>query len=238
MKKEDWGNMQLSGAFGLLAGFINVLAFKSIGLTVTHVTGTVTKVGINIIDLEVRMVLVGTGLWVSYVLGSAIGEVLNKKVGVIAPLFMEGIIFIAIGLFMTEEVIEKYRVIADLIGCVTAGGMGMQNAITSGTSMSKTTHLTGASTELGIALAKKDKETLTHMSYIIVGFLFGAFIAFSAEHFIGIHGFVIPGMVIIIIASYNLDRGFFLRSVRKKTSQVYGIVHYDDVFKTSSKDNK
>jgi len=108
--------------------------------------------------------------------------------------------------------------------------MGMQNAITSSTSMSKTTHLTGASTELGIAIATRDRHKFRHMGFIISGFAGGAFIAILANYLIGIKGFIIPGIITIGIASYNMKHGFFIRPVRSKGSKIYGVLRYDEIY--------
>jgi len=230
MNKEDWGSLPMSATFGLLAGYINVLAIQSLGVAVSHVTGTVSKLGINLTSLEISVAVVGIGLWSSYVFGSGLGKFLHDKIGTAMPLLIEGVFLTFIGLFAPDDILETSKFLAALLGCFAACGMGMQNAITSCTSMSKTTHLTGASTELGIAIATKDMAKFKHMGVIIGGFAGGAFIAILANYLVGIKGFIIPGIITIGIASYNMKHGFFVRPVRRKGSKIYGILRYDDVY--------
>jgi len=80
------------------------LRIQSLGVAVSHVTGTVNKLGINLTSLEITVAIVGACLWASYVFGACLGQALHDRIGTAVPLLIEGISLTFIGLFAPDDI--------------------------------------------------------------------------------------------------------------------------------------
>ncbi len=219
MDTEDWGNIPLAAVFGALVGYAGVVAIQGLGVNVSHVAGTLSDIGVNILEIKTTLFIVVMGIWVSYVVGAAAGTYIGTRMGPGAPLLFNGITLISLGVFVPQTLLDNSSVIAGLLGFFAAFAMGMQNTTASGASMGKTTHLTRVSAELGLAIAGKDREKLYRMSCIIGGFAGGVLVALFTNYWLGIKGLVIPGVVSILTVAWHADRKFFLTLPRARKSE-------------------
>ncbi|MFQ5645775.1 MAG: YoaK family protein [bacterium] len=209
-------NIKLAGLFSFNAGYTNALAFLVFGISVSHVTGNVTKMGFSVSklaeiatrmghkvqDLELAtqplsldLLILMTLVVVSFISGAFLGTVLMRKAGFCYALILEGFFFFAITAY-SLEISAKYLNVRLIYPAILAVIMGCQNAVTSyiSSSVVRTTHLTGCSTDIGMALGMKDYTQFVLMATVFVGFLLGAVFGYQGYVHMGHKGFFIPGV--------------------------------------------
>jgi len=150
--------------FAFAAGAVNVGAFLACHQFVSHVTGTLTRVGAdasNLLGLEYLLVLV------SFMVGAGASVVMVRKFGqrdralpYWMPLALVALVLVAVAVLGAGGTfgafggsVETSRDFGLL--CMLSFAMGMQNAaVASSTGMAvRTTHMTGPATDLAIAAA-------------------------------------------------------------------------------------
>lgn len=173
------------------AGAVNAGAFLACQRFVSHVTGTVTRIGIDARDLLALDYLL---LLVAFVAGAAAAILLARKSGTAsqpaywAPLGLVSLLLL--GVALGGEVgwfgpfggsVETARDFALL--AVLSFVMGMQNAaVASSTGMAvRTTHMTGPATDIGVALAliadgNADDRAVARRSLLLRGTKLCAFV--------------------------------------------------------------
>ena len=150
----------------LAAGAVNGITLLACERFVTHVTGTVTKLGVEIVHWQI---LVDFALvLVAFIAGAMVaGLLLNgrahrgKRPYYALPLCVTALITAAVGLAGHHDLLGTFGGAADEAGdfvhlCALSFAMGLQNAAvaTSTGQLVRTTHLTGPATDLGVHLAE------------------------------------------------------------------------------------
>lgn len=162
-------NLLAWNLFCIGAGMVNAGAVMASGRFITHVSGTVTQIGLALsaLDLAIDCVVIV----VAFVTGAGLAVLLvgdkrrNAPASYVAPLAATCALLVLawlggqLGLFgafgSTEDTPTELGLIA-MLAC----SMGLQNAgvaLATGNAV-RTTHLTGPSTDLGVSLARAFKE--------------------------------------------------------------------------------
>ena len=155
--------------------------------------------GYWIFKLDFKMAM-GIGLiMISFITGACISTLITKKTGLIGGLMFAGLLII-IGSFtfsLQHPVLSKILV---------PMAMGCQNAATSLTGIKRTTHLTGASTDLGINIAKGNWKVVRFWIWRLIGFPLGSVLGFNLVN-LGNNNvistsitLIIPAIIIILTA--------------------------------------
>ncbi len=84
-----------------------------------------------------------------------------------------GISAIMVLMGVPSGVPDAFSVTRSLWALLVCLPMGVQNAVTTLTSVGRTTHVTGTLTDLGIAIANRTHRTTIHLSCRWAGFAFG-----------------------------------------------------------------
>ena len=142
----------------------------------------------------------GIGLiMISFITGACISTLITKKTGLIGGLMFAGLLII-IGSFtfsLQHPVLSKILV---------PMAMGCQNAATSLTGIKRTTHLTGASTDLGINIAKGNWKVVRFWIWRLIGFPLGSVLGFNLVNLVNNNvistsiTLIIPAIIIILTA--------------------------------------
>lgn len=147
------------------AGVVNAVTFLACGRFVTHVTGTVTRIGMEVVHLT--LMLDYALVLAAFVAGAVVAGLLLK--GAVAagrappfalPLWltsgMVALVAVAGQLGWLSSFGGSVDELGDFVNlCALSFAMGLQNAAvaTSTGQLVRTTHLTGPATDLGIHLA-------------------------------------------------------------------------------------
>lgn len=202
------------------AGSVNAIAFLSAQAYVSHVTGTVTRVGLNagrwLLEFEYLLVLV------CFIVG-AMTSVLaidgryhrGKKPLYVAPLGMVALILGAVAVVGHLGHFGDFGVGTEHPGqfamlYLLSFAMGLQNAaVATSTGMAvRTTHLTGPSTDLGVYLAnslytqgearsKALKQAMLRAGKVVAFGLGGALMLPTVAH-LGFLSFFVPAGAVIL----------------------------------------
>lgn len=171
-----------------IAGMANVVGLLGIQHeAVSHMTGTVSRLGVALSESDGNMVLHLLLVMVSFVIGAGISSVLIRD-RVLKPGRRYGLVLIleSILLFAAIPLLNAHLILG---ACVASCACGLQNAMASlysGTII-RTTHMTGILTDIGIVLGSffynKEKDWLRLMLFgvILSGFICGCM--FSAKVF-------------------------------------------------------
>ncbi len=191
-------NLKLAGIFSIIAGYTNALSFLTVGFFVSHTTGTATLFGTNLSKLDFKFVQYALIL-LMFICGSILSSILMISYSKSISLVVEGFILSLIGLVPLPFSITPLSI--NLLPVFLSFAMGMQSAATTylSSAIVRTTHLTGAATDIGIAIVKKDLKAFTILLTIISGFILGAIIGYFANSYLGIHGFLVPGAAVLLI---------------------------------------
>ncbi len=179
MLSSPWITVLVGVAITFWTGALNGVTTLTIlfGRAV-HVTGTITDIGIHALLLPINALLL-TIMWISYVLGGILGGKLLDRIGFTTSLLLiAGMI--AIGALLVwggfyAESPEDYGFGRMVIAFVLPFAMGFQNAVTSSTPIGRTTHFTGPSTDMSLALAKGNYHLASRLFLKILGFTLGGF---------------------------------------------------------------
>ena len=135
------------------AGFINVISIVKTGITISHNTGTSSKLGISMANMDLKHFILGIELLLSFVMGSAlIGFFIRKKVfhfnrkyGIF--LIVEALFLYFFKLFLDFD-LPDFAVLFGTFAC------GVQNALLTNLSgaVVRTTHVSGLLTDTGLIL--------------------------------------------------------------------------------------
>jgi uncharacterized membrane protein YoaK (UPF0700 family) len=147
------------------AGFVNGWAFLMCEQFVTHISGTVTRVGLEL--PHVSLLAIYSVILISFILGAATSVITiqaramrGKKPRWATPLFLVALILVGVAAAGHVGYFGKFggTLAADrppmLLLSILAFAMGLQNAAVASTTglAVRTTHLTGPATDFGIHL--------------------------------------------------------------------------------------
>jgi uncharacterized membrane protein YoaK (UPF0700 family) len=167
-----------SSILALCAGYVNVVGMLVTLTTVSHGTGTTTKMGIALGKLDLNEAFKNLCLIISFCLGSMIVGFFSqkekfhysRKYGIF--MLSEGVLLFIVRILLTSK--EYYYAV--LIMALT---MGIQNALFTNFSgaVVRTTHVTGLLTDIGLIIGHlcrgKEKNSDTWRLKVLVPIYFG-----------------------------------------------------------------
>ncbi len=202
---------RLATTLSWVAGYTNILTLLACGQVTSHVTGTASQVGLDVVAGQWRAGAYALSLLVCFVLGAALAGVLMEGGRrrrwhsiYVLPMAVEAILLAAFALLM------EWHVDGTAVGMgaklwltlIPSAAMGLQNAtitrISSG--VVRTTHVTGVLTDIGLegalwtmrrlgraapasAASTVTLQRLGLLSGIVAGFILGAALgALAFEH--------------------------------------------------------
>jgi len=188
-REYEWSILHKPLALHIAAGSLVFWAATINGLaTVSLVFGRISHMSGRIID-QVPALLYNfpQGLLVSTLLfGFFIGTILGtvalprfKLTGALLLAMLPVIVaaaFVNWGFYGNSS--SVYPLGRYILACLLPMGMGMQNSITSQTSIGRTTHMTGDMTDLGISIARGNWERVRYLGLKYGTFLAGGFLGF------------------------------------------------------------
>eukprot|EP01031_Cornospumella_fuschlensis_P025187 gene25187-30420_t len=170
-----------ASALAFNAGFVNGSTYQFRNIPVSHVTGTTTKAGMSLGNNDYDGFALDLCLIVCFIFGAGIsGSILKSdsfQLGrAYGPLFIVGS-----ALFLLACLTSYYYPSSDFYFYFAAMACGIQNSLTTKYSGSiiRTTHMTGAATDIGLTLGKicmgdyKDAWKLLVLVPLFVSFLLG-----------------------------------------------------------------
>lgn len=190
-----------------------------IGFILITIAGWVDTVGINLFLKESSAFMTGRsrflGYWIfkgdlkafigiiiiviAFIIGSFISTLITRKKGLTGGLIFTGILLtlaaFPIGIYKTGSVI-----------IIIPMAMGCQNAATSLTPINRTTHLTGAATDIGINIAKKNWDVVKFWTLRWIGFPLGSIIGLNLVHMVNNNiinmstTLFLPAIIVILVA--------------------------------------
>ena len=161
------------------AGALNTVTTLTIIMErVSHLSGRLNDIGMNAL-LNPADALLAFVIWLSFVCGSFLAGKTLGRIGFTSSLLLVaggiglGALFVWGGFYaQTGQLSGAGRII---MAVVLPLAMGFQNALTSLLPrIGRTTHWTGDSTDLGLALAKRHYSLAAHNAVKIFGFVCGA----------------------------------------------------------------
>jgi len=171
-------NTIIASILSFIAGNVNSLSTISILFErSTHVSGRIADIGIDLVFLPIGALFM-TIIWISFVLGSYLAGLLMSKIGLTRSLILQSAflflsaIIVALGVSAGE--VSDYGYGKAVMAFMLPLTMGFQNSLTSQLPLERTTHWTGASTDLGIALAKGNYSFVVFTTAKIFAFILGA----------------------------------------------------------------
>lgn len=155
-------NRRLAGCLAAIAGFVNSSGFVLIGSFTSHVTGNVGRFASDLASSELSAAAAAGLMVAAFFAGAFISSVIIESRAFsargrsyAAALAIEAVLILAFVLTAIELPTASARV-RDGEGVLLCAAMGMQNALVTRLSgaVVRTTHLTGAITDLGVELAR------------------------------------------------------------------------------------
>lgn len=171
-------NTIVASILSFIAGNVNSLSTISILFErSTHVSGRIADIGIDLVFMPIGALFM-TIIWLSFVLGSYLAGLLMHKIGLTRCLMLQSAflllsaVVVAFGVSAGEA--SDYGYGKAVMAFLLPLAMGFQNSVTSQLPLERTTHWTGASTDLGIALAKGNYPFVVFTTAKIFAFILGA----------------------------------------------------------------
>lgn len=157
----------------IMAGWIDTISLLVfLDKRTSSMTGRAAKLGLLIFNGENVAVGFVLLIIVSFIIGACISTLITGRIGLIGGLFFTGIMLILT--IFTSTITEMH-----LSFITIPMAMGSLNAATSLTTIDRTTHLTGASTDIGINLAKGNWNGVIFWCLRWVGFVLGTLISMT-----------------------------------------------------------
>ena len=188
------GGMSLA----FVAGSVNAVSLCYFHVPISHMTGAVTRLSMDIASLNYSEFLDLSYIVIGFLLGSVFSGAIigagNYKPSAHYPIIMaveSGLLFSSFFLFKAD---------ANFALFLTASACGMQNAMASSYLglIVRTTHLTGIVTDLGVLIgqALRHKQVkvwkLGFLTSILLGFFTGGLTGFLAYKGVGYYSIFIP----------------------------------------------
>ncbi|NLB35394.1 MAG: DUF1275 domain-containing protein [Elusimicrobia bacterium] len=165
----------------------------------SYISGRGSSIGFWIYKGDKGALIAVVLIVISFILGSYIGARISSKAGLTRGLFFTASLIFIAAFYIKSKAINITTIIIP-------AAMGIQNATTSLTPIGRTTHLTGPSTDLGISLARKNKERVLPVLICWIGFPLGAYFGYNlanmATNNIIKHSttLIIPAVIILLTA--------------------------------------
>jgi len=210
-----WHNTAMAAVLSFWAGNFNSLSSIAILFErSTHVSGRIADIGIDLVLMPIGAFFMAT-IWISFVLGSYLAGLLLPKLGLTRSLILQSIyVFIAalvVAAGVSADAASDYGISKAIMAFILPLAMGFQNSVTTQLPLERTTHWTGASTDLGIALSKGSYPLAIFICIKIFSFILGA--AFMA-YLIGVVNiapysgllFISGGLILTTIAGDRINK--------------------------------
>ncbi len=170
--KNSMGIRIIGFILATMAGWIDTIGVKLLlNQRSASMTGRGHILGYWAYQLDFKMFMGIALIIISFIIGAVISTTIAEKRGLIGSLSLTGmLIIIASFPFIFPHVVFCMILLPMAMGC--------QNAATSLTELKRTTHLTGASTDIGINIAKGNWDVVRFWLYRWVGFPLGSFVGF------------------------------------------------------------
>ena len=254
-ERPDFYLVVLAGCImSFQAGFINVISILKTGTTISHNTGTSSKMGISIGNMDKNGLLMGGGLILSFLAGGTlIGFFIRKQIFDFNRKYGIFLMIEAFLLFLFKCAFDlQLPQMAVMFGSFACG---VQNALLTNLSgaVVRTTHVTGMMTDTGlilgnwIRLGSEFKETwrLKVLVPIITTFMLGGTVSsvlfnifdyhaiLFAVFFIGLFGFLI--ILWRLLKKYKYDK---FRMFKEKLIGGWGKKQNKDNFNVNIRNDK
>ncbi|HHX62061.1 MAG TPA: DUF1275 domain-containing protein [Epulopiscium sp.] len=155
----------------VMAGWIDTISLMIfLDKRTSSMTGRAAKLGLLIFNRDTMAVDFVLLIILSFIVGACISTLITRKTGLTG-----GLSFTSLMLVVTTFTSLKTGMHLSVISIPMA--MGGLNAATSLTAIDRTTHLTGASTDIGINLAKGNWNGVVFWSLRWIGFVLGTLIS-------------------------------------------------------------
>lgn len=225
-ERPDFYLMILAGCvMSFQAGFINVISILKTGITISHNTGSSSKLGISIGNLDKNGFYLGAGLILSFLTGGTlIGFFIRKQIFDFNRKYGIFLMLEAAVLFLFKCAFDaKMNQLAVMLGSFACG---VQNALLTNLSgaVVRTTHVTGMMTDTGLVLGNwirlgsefKEVWRLKVLVPIITSFILGGAVSsllfnifdyvaiLFAVFFVGLFGFLI--ILWRLLKKYKYDK--------------------------------
>jgi uncharacterized membrane protein YoaK (UPF0700 family) len=206
------------------AGFVNGVCMLANNIGVTHMTGTTTRLGIDVGEGLLDNAMVNLCLIINFIFGASIAgfniDGAFKLGASYGPLF-----FIGSGIFLLACLCEIYDSHDLYFLYFAAMGSGLQNGLTTKYSgnVLRTTHMTGTATDLGILLGRwwgrgesKEFWRFYLLVPIFVAFCAGGIISVPIFHAMGRLSLIISvilflsiGILYVFIVAWQMETSIF-----------------------------
>lgn len=203
-------------ALAFNAGFVNGSTYLIGNTPVSHITGTTTKAGLFLGQHDMQPFSINVALIVSYIFGASITGAmmpqdsfqLGREYG---PLFLIGS-----GLFFLACMATYYAPDSKLFFYFAAMACGLQNGMTTKYSGSiiRTTHMTGAGTDIGLVLGRiamgdyKERWKLMVLIPLLSSFLIGGTVSVYVHQRLGTLSLLVNVVVFMSIGvAYSIVIG-------------------------------
>lgn len=182
----------------IMAGWIDTIGVKLfLKQRSSSMTGRGHLLGYFAYKLDFKMSISIALIIISFIVGAFISTKIAEKMGLVGSLSLTGILILIVSIpFVFQHLILCIILIPMAMGC--------QNAGTSLTEIKRTTHLTGASTDMGINMARGNWEIVRFWLYRLLGFPLGSLIGFNLaylanKNIVSVSAtLIIPAIIIIL----------------------------------------
>jgi len=146
-------------SLALCAGIVNVVAFRSWGTYVSHMTGDTTAIGMRIEGVhqrgtEVEQLKQAVFILLSFLFGAFLcGILIDKNQVHFGGKSFYGLALVGNAILLVVATFHESPLLA---GCITAAACGLQNAMCTSHfgAVVRTTHVTGTATDIGSTLGR------------------------------------------------------------------------------------
>ncbi len=151
----------------VMAGWVDTISLVIyLDKRTSSMTGRASKLGLYLYNGEIREMSLVLVIILSFIVGAFMSTLMTRRFGLLGGLFFTSSMLV-LTMFTTLNTGMHLSLITIPLG------MGGLNAATSLTAIDRTTHLTGASTDIGINLAKGNWNGAIFWTLRWTGFLLG-----------------------------------------------------------------
>jgi uncharacterized membrane protein YoaK (UPF0700 family) len=200
-------------ALAATAGYVNSVVLGFFHVPVSHMTGAVSRIGLDMAEKEHGDIWAGTTIIIGYIVGAALAGLLvgakhltpSRRYGV--ALFLEGLLLGAATWLLIAG--KRLGLPAAALAC------GLQNAMGSSYCglQIRTTHITGMVTDIGQMIGHwirhrwVDRRKFIFFCMMFLGFGFGGYVGALADQRYGPLALILPSVACILA---GLGYGIFV----------------------------
>jgi len=232
-------NIRLGSLTAFSAGMVNVASLLIFFAFTSNVTGHYAILASEIAKGNLFQIAVVLAWILIFLFGSFISNLIiihfnNRNTYLVhaTPIALEIICLLIVG-FYGQYYYQETLSETEALLCLMLFAMGLQNGLTASISNSvvKTTHLTGATTDIGILLSmitkpefRRNPEVtgkLQLLSAIAISYLIGAVACSYLYFYFGFKIFYLVSIFLVFVIVYDLYKIYLIKyMVKRKTKQV------------------